>query len=331
MDPSLRLRAETSGTSDQAGGSPDGVLGSLDTAYGWLNSAPLTAAELSGRVVVVNFWTYTCINWLRTLPYVRQWAERYRGHGLVVAGVHTPEFDFERDIGNVRRAVADLGVHHPVVTDNDYAIWDAFANRYWPALYVLDGRGEIRHHRFGEGDYDRSEKVIQDLLAEAGEDGLGQEPALAAGRGIEAPADWTSLRSPENYLGYDRTENFVRGEGAIAAPLRLNQWTVAGDWTVRRDAAVLTGAGGRLACHFHARDLHLVMAPPPGAPVRFRMRIDGQPPGAAHGLDVDEHGDGTVTEPRLHQLVRQPGGVTGRTFEITFLDPGLRAYAFTFG
>jgi thiol-disulfide isomerase/thioredoxin len=319
----------------------EGQLPSLSGATGWLNSPPLTAAELRGRVVLVNFWTYTCINWLRQLPYVRAWAEKYQGDGLVVLGVHTPEFDVERDLDNVRRAVKDLRVDYPVVIDNDYVIWDAFGNRYWPALYFVDAQGRIRHDRFGEGDYEQSEAVIQRLLTEAGSGGIGHELVSVDAGGVEAAADWDSLWSPENYLGYQRTENFASSNGAVldtphgyAAPARLalNQWALAGNWTVGRQAIVLNQAGGRIACRFHARDLHMVMAPlAPGTSVRFRVGLDGQPPGAAHGTDLDDQGNGTLTDPRLYQLVRQPGPVSERTFEITFLDPGVQAYAFTFG
>jgi len=319
----------------------EGQLPSLAGASGWLNSPPLTAMDLRGRVVLVNFWTYTCINWLRQLPYVRAWAEKYQGDGLVVLGVHTPEFDVEHDLDNVRRAVTELRVDYPVAIDNDYAIWDAFANRYWPALYFVDAQGRIRHHRFGEGDYEQSEAIIQRLLTEAGTGGIGHELVSVDAGGVEAAADWESLWSPENYLGYGRTENFASSNGAVldtphgyAAPARLglNHWALSGDWTVNRQAIVLNQAEGRILYRFHARDLHLVMAPAgPGSPVRFRVRIDEQPPGAAHGADVDEQGNGTLTDPRLYQLVRQPGPVSDRTFEITFLDPGVQAYAFTFG
>jgi thiol-disulfide isomerase/thioredoxin len=319
----------------------EGHLPGFDGATGWLNSPPLTAAELRGRVVVVNFWTYTCINWLRTLPYVRAWADRYLDHGLTVIGVHTPEFDFEHDLDNVRREVKDLGVRYPVAIDNDYAIWTAFDNHYWPALYFVDAQGQIRHHRFGEGDYEMSEMIVQQLLTEAGGDVTDQELVSVDARGVEVAADWASLRSPENYLGYERTDNFVSPNGSIldtsyayAAPTRLgpNHWALSGDWTVQRQAIVLDQAGGRIAYRFHARDLHLVMAPAaPGTPVRFRVRIDGQPPGPAHGTDVDDQGAGTLTDPRLYQLLRQPGPISDRTFEVTFLDPGVQAYAFTFG
>jgi thiol-disulfide isomerase/thioredoxin len=320
----------------------EGRMPSLDSATGWLNSPPLTAAGLRGKVVLVDFWTYTCINWLRTLPYLRAWAERYQDHGLVVIGVHTPEFDFEHDLDNVRREAKRLRVAYPIAVDSDYAIWDAFDNHYWPALYVVDAQGQIRHHRFGEGDYDQSEMVLQRLLTEAGSAGdIGQGLVAVDPGGVEAAADWDSLRSPENYLGAARTENFASANGAVLgtgqvyavpARLRLNHWALSGDWTVNPQAIVGNQAGGRLVYRFHARDLHLVMAPAARSmPVRFRVRIDSEPPGAAHGVDVDDQGDGTLTDPRLYQLIRQPGPVTERTFEITFLDPGVQAYAFTFG
>jgi len=258
-----------------------------------------------------------------------------------VIGVHTPEFDFEHDLDNVRREVKDLRVDYPVAVDNDYAIWNAFSNLYWPALYFVDAQGQIRHHRFGEGDYEMSEMVLQQLLTEAGSGGSDQELTSVDARGVETAADWASLRSPENYLGEERTQNFVSPNGSIldtsyayAAPtrLRLNHWALSGDWTVERQAVVGNQAGGRILYRFQARDLNLVMAPPaPESPIRFAVLIDGQPPDAAHGTDVDDQGNGTVADPRLYQLVRQPGPVTERTFEITFLDPGVQAYAFTFG
>jgi thiol-disulfide isomerase/thioredoxin len=319
----------------------EGSMPSLAGATEWLNSPPLTTAGLRGSVVLVEFWTYTCINWLRTLPYVRAWAETYGDRGLVVIGVHTPEFDFEHDLDNVRRQVKDLRVEYPVAVDNDYAVWSAFDNHYWPALYFADAQGQIRHHQFGEGRYEESEMILQQLLTEAGSGGLGRDLVSVDPGGVEAAADWGSLRSPENYLGYERTENFASSNGAVldtphvyAAPagLRLNHWALAGDWTVRRGAAALNQAGGRIVYRFYARDLHLVMGTAArGTPVRFRVLIDGQPPGAAHGTDVDDQGNGTLTQPRLYQLIRQPGPVTDRTFEISFLDPGVQAYAFTFG
>jgi thiol-disulfide isomerase/thioredoxin len=319
----------------------EGHLPGFDGATGWLNSPPLSAEGLRGRVVLVDFWTYTCINWLRTLPYLRAWADKYRDHGLVVIGVHTPEFDVEHDLDNVRRAVKDLRVDYPVAVDNDYAIWTAFDNHYWPALYFVDAQGQIRHHRFGEGDYEQSEMILQQLLTEAGVGGIGRDLVSVDARGAEVAADWDSLWSPENYLGYERTENFASSNGAVldtphlyAAParLRLNHWALAGDWTVKRQAIVLNQAGGRILYRFHARDLHLVMGPATrDTPVRFRVGLDGQPPGAAHGSDVDDQGNGTLTDPRLYQLIRQPGPVTERTLEVSFLDPGVQAYAFTFG
>jgi hypothetical protein len=319
----------------------EGELPSLDRATEWLISEPLTPAGLRGNVVLIDFGTYTCINWLRTLPYVRAWAEKYKQHGLVVISVHTPEFAFEHNIDNVRRAVQDLQIEHPIAIDNDYAIWTAFNNYYWPALYFVDAQGRIRHHHFGEGQYEQSERILQQLLAEAGIGDIGQELVSVEGSGVEAAADWGSLQSGETYVGYERTENFASPGGAgfdarrVYAPparLRLNQWALAGDWTVGRQATVLNTANGRILYRFHARDLHLVMGPAArGASVRFRVLVDGQPPGAAHGLDVDEGGNGTVDEQRMYQLIRQPEPIADRLFEIEFLDPGVEAYAFTFG
>jgi len=319
----------------------EGELSSLGRATEWLNSPPLTAGGLRGKVVLINFCTYTCINWLRTLPYVRAWAAKYKDQGLVVIGVHTPEFAFEQDITNVRRAVKDMRVDYPIAIDNDYAIWRGFKNEYWPALYFVDAQGRIRHHHFGEGDYERSEMILQQLLAEAGVGGVGHELVAVDARGIEAAADWDSLQSGENYVGYDRTENFASPGGpasdtrrvyAVPTRLRLNEWALAGDWTVGKQATRLNQANGRIAYRFHARDLHLVMGPAArGATVRFRVLVDGQPPGAAHGVDVDDQGIGTVTEPRLYQLIRQPQPIMDRQFEIAFLDPGVAAFCFTFG
>jgi thiol-disulfide isomerase/thioredoxin len=319
----------------------EGVLPSFDGATGWLNSPPLTPADLRGKVVLVDFWTYTCINWLRQLPYVRAWAEKYAGQGLVVVGVHTPEFPFEKDADNVRQAVQDMRVTYPVATDNNYAVWLAFDNHYWPALYFADAQGRIRHHHFGEGEYQQSEMVIQQLLAEAGASDISRELVSVDARGIEAAADWASLRSPENYTGYERTENFASPGAAVPgkphvytvpAELRLNHWALSGDWTVGDQAVTLNTADGQIAYRFHARDLHLVMGPAtPGTAIRFRALIDGQPPGPAHGTDVDGDGNGTLTQQRVHQLIRQQGPVTDRTFEITFLDPDAQAFSFTFG
>jgi hypothetical protein len=319
----------------------EGELPSFDGATGWLNSPPLTPAGLRGKVVLASFWTYTCINWLRQLPYLRAWAGKYSGQGLVVIGVHTPEFGFEHDSGNVRRAVQEMQIDYPVATDNDYAVWRAFGNHYWPALYFADAQGRLRHHYFGEGEYGQSEMIIQQLLAEAGSAGAGQDLVSADARGVEAPADWDDLRSPENYTGYERTENFtspggtVPGEAhpyTVPAKLRLNQWALSGDWTMEEEAITLNQANGQITCRFRARDLNLVMGragSPTAAP--FRVLLDGQPPGNAHGVDVDGQGNGTVTEPRLYQLIRQNGPVTERTFEITFPDPGAQAFSFTFG
>jgi thiol-disulfide isomerase/thioredoxin len=319
----------------------EGRLPSFDGATGWLNSPPLTADGLRGKIVLVNFWTYTCINWLRQLPYLRAWAGKYADHGLTVIGIHTPEFPFEHDLANVRRAVRDMRLDYPVAIDNDYAVWTAFANHYWPALYFADAQGRIRHHHFGEGEYQQSEMVIQQLLVEAGTTDHDHELVSVNAFGVEAPADWSSLRSPENYTGYERTENFASPGGAvpgkrhayeIPAQLRLNHWALSGDWTMDEQAVTLNEAGGQVAYRFHARDLNLVMGPAaPGAQVRFRVHVDGEPPVAAHGADIDEGGNGTLAEQRLHQLIRRPGPVTDRTFEITFLDPGAQVYAFTFG
>ena len=318
-----------------------GEMPAFDGATGWLNSPPLTPADLRGKVVLAGFWTYTCINWLRQLPYVRAWAAKYASHGLAVIGVHTPEFAFEHSPDNVSRAVKDMGIAYPIVLDNDYAIWRAFANHYWPALYFADAQGRIRHHHFGEGEYQQSEMIIQQLLAEAGSGDTGQDLVSVDARGIEAPADWASLRSPENYTGYERTENFESPGGVRAgqrhsytapAQPRLNHWALSGDWTMEEQATTLNTSNGRIVCRFHARDLHLVMGPAgPGTSVPFRVLIDGQPPGADHGTDVDDQGHGKVLQQRLYQLVRQRGRITDRTFEITFPDPGVHAYVFTFG
>jgi thiol-disulfide isomerase/thioredoxin len=319
----------------------EGHLPALSGATAWLNSPPLTPEGLRGRPVVVQFWTYTCINWLRTLPYVRAWAARYRDQGLVVIGVHTPEFPFERDLDNVRWAVREMAIEHPVAVDSDFAIWDAFANHYWPALYLVDAQGVIRHHRFGEGDEARSERVLQQLLQESGADGVPHEAVPVDGAGVEAAADWASLQSAESYLGHERSEHFASPGGVRAderrgySPpdrLRLDEWALAGTWTVHGQGAVLDEADGCLSYRFHARDLHLVMGPTSrGASPRFRVRLDGRPPGAAHGLDVDEQGHGRLDGQRLYQLIRQPAPITDRQFDIEFLDPGVEAFVFTFG
>jgi thiol-disulfide isomerase/thioredoxin len=319
----------------------EGKLPSLGGAIAWLNSQPLTVDGLRGKVVLINFWTYTCINWLRQLPYVRAWAEKYKDQGLAVIGVHTPEFEFEKNIDNVRRASTEMRIDYPIAVDNDYAVWRAFGNRYWPTLYFIDTQGRIRHHQFGEGNYEQSERVIQQLLSEYGTDRVAQEMVEVEARGFEAAADWNSLKSPENYLGYERTENFASSGSAVlnkprlyTAPTQLqrNQWAVSGNWTIGRQAIVLNKSGGRIAYRFHARDLHLVMGPAErGTSVRFRVFVDGQPAVAARGLDLDVRGEGTVTEQRLYQLVRQPQPIADRQFEIEFLDSRVEAFAFTFG
>ena len=319
---------------------PPRELAAIARATEWLNSPRLDAASLRGKIVLVDFWTYTCINWLRTLPYVRAWSQKYQ-QGVVVIGVHTPEFPFEHDLDNVSRAVHQMRVDYPVVIDNDYSIWRAFRNQYWPALYMLDGRGRIREHQFGEGEYERCERAIQRLLSEAGVASTGNGIVPVVGGGLEAAADWTNVRSPETYVGYERSDNFASRETpalnrrrAYSAPQRLalNQWSLAGEWTMGTPATVLNEASGQIMFRFHARDVHLVMGPPRSAhPVRFRVTVDGQPPGPAHGLDVDEGGNGAASEQRLYQLIRQPKPIVDRTFAIEFLDPGVEAFSFTFG
>ena len=317
----------------------EGYMPGFDEAGGWLNTPPLTAEDLRGKVVLVDFWTYTCINWLRTLAYVRAWGEKYEEHGLVVVGVHTPEFPFERDVDNVRRAAADLDVRYPIALDGEYRVWRAFSNHYWPAVYLADADRRIRHHQFGEGGYDDCERGIQQLLREAGAEGVPDDLLALAPEGLEAQADWTNLRSPETYVGYAQGRNFASRGGAepgrpagyeLPAMLMLNQWALSGDWTIGSGAAVSDGDDGRIAFRAHARDVHLVLRAPGGS-VPFRVLVDGEPPGDAHGLDVDEQGHGTVTEPRLYQLVRRRGPIVESTVEIGFTAPGVEAYVFTFG
>ena len=316
-------------------------LSSLGMATAWINSPPLTQPLIKGKVVLVQFWTFTCINWLRTLPYTRAWWEKYRNAGLVVIGAHTPEFAFEHDLENVRRLAKELNVAYPVAVDSDYAIWRGFKNQYWPALYLLDGKGRVRHHQFGEGGYAESERAIQQLLKDAGAAGIDERVSVVEGRGIEAPADWSDVRSGENYVGSERTEGFAsprfaageRRQGyTLPRTLRLNEWALEGAWNVDKDRVALTRPNGRIEYRFHARDLHLVMGPPSNAkPVRFRVLLDGQAPGRAHGGDVDEQGNGVASEQRLYQLIRQPRPIADRVFQIEFLDPGLEAFSFTFG
>jgi cytochrome c biogenesis protein CcdA/thiol-disulfide isomerase/thioredoxin len=318
----------------------EGALPSLSGAVEWLNSPPLTAEGLKGKVVLVDFWTYSCINCLRAIPYVRAWAEKYKDQGLVVIGVHAPEFAFEKIIANVRTAVSDLKITYPVAIDNNYAIWRAFGNQYWPAHYFIDAQGRIRHHHFGEGDYDGSEKVIQQLLAEAGKTSVSTGLVAVSATGAEAPPDMNDVQSMETYIGYDRAENFASPGGAVQdarhvyamGTAKLNEWGLSGDWTIGKESAVLNAKDGGIVYKFHARDLHLVLGPAPdGGPIRFRVTIDGAAPGASHGADVDADGQGVVNGQRLYQLVRQSGGITNHVFEIRFLDPGVQAYAFTFG
>jgi thiol-disulfide isomerase/thioredoxin len=307
---------------------------SLDGAIEWLNSEPLGPAELRGHVVLVDFWTLTCINWLRTEPYVRAWSQAYRDDGLVVIGVHTPEFSFEHEVDGVRQATKERGIDYPVALDNDYEIWRAFDNHYWPALYFVDADGIIRDHHFGEGHYEQSERVIQRLL------GVEREPVSVEALGVEAEADWDNLRTSETYLGYERSEYFASQDGdafderrAYELPerLHLNHWALAGEWTIRRENVVLDQADGSIAYRFHARDAHLVLSPGAREPIPFRVLLDGEAPGPSHGLDVDEDGNGLLRDGRLYQLVREHGTVSERTLEITFLAPGAEAYVFTFG
>ncbi|MCP1441512.1 cytochrome c biogenesis protein CcdA/thiol-disulfide isomerase/thioredoxin [Pseudomonas sp. GGS8] len=319
----------------------EGNLPSLDGAVQWLNSPPLTAQALKGKVVLVDFWTYSCINCLRTLPYIKAWAEKYHDQGLVVIGVHAPEFAFERDVGNVTKAMKDLGITYPVAIDNDYKVWRAFNNEYWPAHYFADAQGRIRYHHFGEGKYAESEQVIQQLLREAGAAKVADGLINANAQGVQLAPDMNEVQSPETYVGYRRAEHFAPETGLVPdkataysppSQLALNDWSLDGQWAVGPERAVSIAADSRIVYRFHARDLHLVLGP--GAdrkPVRFKVLIDGKPPGDAHGIDVAPDGSGSVTEQRLYQLVRQSAGVKDRTFSIEFLDPGVSAYAFTFG
>lgn len=318
----------------------EGSLPALSGAVAWLNSAPLTANALKGKVVLVDFWTYSCINCLRAIPYVRAWAEKYKDQGLVVIGVHAPEFAFEKNVNNVRAAIASLGIPYPVAIDNDYAIWRAFNNQYWPAHYFIDAKGQIRHHHFGEGDYDGSERVIQQLLAEAGGSRTLGDLVPVSGSGVEAAPDMGEVQSPETYIGYERTQNFISPGGVVkdtrhvytAAKPRLNEWSVSGTWTIKGEHADLNGKDGSIIFKFHSRDLHLVLGPAAdGKPVRFKVTIDDAAPGESHGTDIDADGQGVVTGHRLYQLVRQKSVIADHTFAIKFLDPGVQAFAFTFG
>lgn len=313
----------------------------LRGANAWVNSSPLSTQDLRGKVVLVDFWTYTCINWRRTMPYLRAWAEKYQDNGLVVVGVHTPEFSFEKDVDNVRRAAKDERVDYPIAIDSDYAIWNAFDNHYWPALYFIDAQGHIRHHQFGDGDYERSEQVIQQLLTEAGQTKFDRSLVKVDAQGAEVAADWKSLATPETYTGYANGERFASAGGKVRdrgqtytrpEQLEPNTWALAGDWTMTREFSVTNKANGKVTFRFHARDVHLVMGPATrGSSLRYRVTIDGQPPGASHGVDVDAQGLGTLDQLRMYQLIRQAGAIEDRQIEIEFLEPGARVFCFTFG
>ncbi len=316
------------------------ILPAYAGATDWLNSPPLTPEALKGHVVVVDFWTYSCINCLRAIPYVRAWAEKYKDQGLIVIGVHTPEFAFEQNVANVKRAVADLKITYPVAIDNNYAVWQAFENHYWPAHYFIDAEGHVRYHHFGEGEYDQSERVIQLLLKEAGHTNVETSTVSVSASGAEAASDENDDRSPETYIGFSRRENFASPEGTTqnaahdysVGTLNLNQWGLTGNWTVGPEHAELDAKDGSIVYRFHARDLHLVLGPAPGrAPIHFRITVDGEPPADSHGADVDANGEGVVDSQRLYQLVRQKGAIGDHTFAIQFLDPGVQAFAFTFG
>ena len=317
-----------------------GRMPSLEGATGWLNSSPLAAADL-GKVVVINFCTYSCINWLRSLPYVRAWAAKYKDQGLVMIGVHTPEFSFERNVENVREALAEMRIVYPVALDNDYTVWDAFANRYWPALYFVDAHGRIRHHRFGEGDYERSESVIQQLLVDAGATDVGAGLVSVNAAGPEAEADWDDLQSPETYLGYEQTRYFASPEEmtrerrrVYSGPesLKPNEWSLLGDWTATAESVVSNEPHGRIQISFHARDVNLVMGPLERGPwVPFRVSIDGELPLGASGSDVDGEGAGALVQQKMYQLVRQQGPINDRVFAIEFLDRAAEGFVFTFG
>jgi len=338
-EPSNQMMMTRSAVGQSAQGT---VLAGLSGATDWINSPPLTSDQLKGKVVLVDFWTYSCINCLRTLPYVKAWAQKYKDSGLVVIGVHTPEFPFEKDLSNVQKAVHDFGITYPVAMDNNNKIWNAFSNQYWPAHYFIDVNGNVRYHHFGEGNYDESERWIQDLLKER-----NAQQALPGGivnvqaQGAEAAPDMDEVKSPETYLGYERAQNFASPGGlnqedpqlyTIPTHLEVNQWALAGKWIDESQIAALASSNGRIAYRFHARDLHLVLGPSAdGKPIRFRVTIDGKAPGENHGVDTNDNGDGMVTENRLYQLVRQKGAINDHTFTIEFLDPGVQAFAFTFG
>lgn len=317
-----------------------GPLSSLEHATGWVNSPALSAASLSGKVALVQFGTFTCVNWLRTVPYMRAWADKYRDAGLIVIGAQTPEFSFEHDLDNIRAALRGFRVRYPVAVDNDYGIWRGFDNQYWPALYLLDGSGAPRYHHFGEGAYDESERMIQQLLAESGARPVHDLVSVAP-QGIEVPADWDDVKSPETYVGYDKADAFASPGGAVpdrahayVAPrnLSLNQWALDGDWTIGKEFITSNAPAARLLMRFHSRDLNLVMGTPRDAtPVRFRVTLDGQPPGAGHGTDINADGSGTAGAQRTYQLIRQRSPSADGVCQIEFLDPGVEVFVFTFG
>jgi len=318
----------------------EGRLQSFDGAVGWLNSEPLTPESLHGRVVLVDFWTYTCINWLRTLPYVRAWASKYRDAGLTIVGPHTPEFGFEHDLDNIRASLGWFGVDWPIAVDSDYGVWRAFSNHFWPAVYVADTQGQIRFHHFGEGEYEMTEMVIQQLLVEGGATNVPQDLVTVDPQGLEVSADWQEVWSPESYTGYGQATGFAQENVAMFdqpstythAPVSLNQWSLDGNWTVTKLLARSNEPGGRLAYRFHARDVNLVMGPAePGQSIPFRVSLDGKPPGENRGTEVDADGNGTLVEQRTYQLIRQQDRIDERTFEIEFLGAGAEAYCFTFG
>jgi thiol-disulfide isomerase/thioredoxin len=322
-----------------AAGAPS-RMPSLDGAVGWINTTPLTSEDLRGKVVLVDFWTFTCINWMRTMPWLRGWQEKYKNQGLVIIGVHSPEFAFESELEAVRRAVPRLKIDYPVAVDSHHSIWRVFHNQYWPALYIVDVEGRVRHQVFGEGDYGRAEEIIQQLLVEAGGDGRWDTTLAPIGQAAEAAADWNKLRSAETYLGSERAENFASPGGinsssthnyAFPAKLHSNRWALSGSWRFEAESVVSSSASAKIRFRFHARDLHIVVGPKDAAEVRFRVTLDGKAPGIAHGHDVDAQGFGSMSERRLYQLIRQPAEITDRVFEIEFLDAGADAYSFTFG
>jgi hypothetical protein len=317
------------------------VLASLNGSTGWVNSSPIKSNDLRGKVVLVDFCTYTCINWMRTIPYLRAWSKKYKDQGLVTVGIHTPEFVFEQNLKNVRREIGYMNIDYPIATDNNYAVWQEFDNAYWPALYLVDATGVIRHHQFGEGGYEQIERMIQKLLIESGSEAVNHDLVDVKGIGVEAAPDWSNLKSPENYTGVERTENFMSPGGAALemsrsynppANLQLNQWALSGEWTFKKQSVLLNRKNGRIVYRFHSRDLHMVMGSINGEKeIRFRILVDGKPIGSGHGVDVDDKGYGTVKGQRLYQLIRQSSPIIEREFEIEFFDEEAEVFSFTFG